>query len=85
MGQPQPVRSAHQLLDRLAFRHQLDWPVNSLEDVPRQARVSRRRFLQTAAASALAGPLILTASSRAAAGDRINLGFIGVGTTVCGR
>jgi predicted dehydrogenase len=43
---------------------------------------TRRQFLQRAAAASLAGPLILTstASARAAPNDRINLGFIGVGT-----
>jgi predicted dehydrogenase len=45
-------------------------------------RISRRRFVQAAAAG-LAGPLVF-ASSRAVRGkeanDRINLGFIGVGT-----
>src|SRR5437867_13149935 len=45
-------------------------------------RVTRRQFIQSAAAAGLAGPLILTSTAalRAAANDRINLGFIGVGT-----
>jgi predicted dehydrogenase len=44
------------------------------------SRVSRRQFLRSAAATGLAGPLLLSRPSRAAAGDRITLGFIGVGT-----
>src|SRR5437868_2982379 len=46
------------------------------------ARVTRRQFIQSAAAAGIAGPLILTSTSslRAAPNDRINLGFIGVGT-----
>ena len=43
-------------------------------------RVTRRQFLQTAAAAGVAGPLVLTAPLRAAPGERIVLGFIGVGT-----
>lgn len=43
-------------------------------------RASRRQFLRSAAATGLAGPLLLSSSSRAAPGDRITLGFIGVGT-----
>ncbi|MEX2114768.1 MAG: Gfo/Idh/MocA family oxidoreductase [Pirellulales bacterium] len=46
------------------------------------AGVSRRRFLHGVIAAGAAGPLILRARSqaRAEANDRINLGFIGVGT-----
>lgn len=40
--------------------------------------VSRREFLHSAAVAA-AGPLILSATSRAEANDRVQLGFIGVG------
>jgi predicted dehydrogenase len=40
--------------------------------------LSRRRFLQTTAAAAVA-PLIVTRSLRAAASERITLGFIGMG------
>src|SRR5579872_1675245 len=45
-------------------------------------RFTRRQFVQSAAAAAMAGPLILSSTSalRAAANERINLGFIGVGT-----
>ena len=45
-------------------------------------RVTRRQFLHSAAAAGVSGPLILTSTSslRAAPSDRINLGFIGVGT-----
>jgi predicted dehydrogenase len=48
----------------------------------RAASLTRRQFIQSAAAASLAGPLLLTSaqSSRAAPSDRINLGFIGVGT-----
>jgi len=41
---------------------------------------SRRRFIAGISAAAVLGPTILTRSARAAAGERINLGFIGVGT-----
>jgi predicted dehydrogenase len=41
--------------------------------------LSRRTFLRTAAASA-AAPLVFSPSSALAANDKINLGFIGVGT-----
>jgi predicted dehydrogenase len=46
------------------------------------AHVTRRQFIQSAAVAAGTGPLLLTSTSplRAAASDRINLGFIGVGT-----
>lgn len=45
-------------------------------------RFTRRQLIQSAAAAGIAGPLILTSTSslRAAPNDRINLGFIGVGT-----
>jgi predicted dehydrogenase len=45
-------------------------------------RFTRRQFIQSAAAAGIAEPLILTSTSslRAAPNDRINLGFIGVGT-----
>lgn len=45
-------------------------------------RVTRRQFIHGAAAAGISGPLILASNSplRAAANDRINLGFIGVGT-----
>jgi predicted dehydrogenase len=48
----------------------------------RQVRFTRRQFIQTATAAGVAGPLMITstASLRAAPNDRINLGFIGVGT-----
>ncbi len=42
--------------------------------------LNRRQFLQGASAAGLAGPLLLSASSRAAANERLTLGFIGVGT-----
>src|SRR6184192_3022289 len=42
--------------------------------------LSRRRFNQGLAASALLGPTILSRVARSAASDRINIGFIGVGT-----
>jgi predicted dehydrogenase len=47
-----------------------------------QVRFTRRQFIQSAAAAGIAGPLILTSTSslHAAPNDRINLGFIGVGT-----
>ncbi len=46
------------------------------------AHVSRRRFLQAAAAATAAGPTILTAlpKARAAASERLTIGVIGVGT-----
>jgi len=46
------------------------------------ARVSRRRFLKTAAAATAVGPTILTAlpKARAAANERLTIGMIGVGT-----
>ncbi len=45
-------------------------------------QVSRRRFVQSLAAAATAGPLLVTslAQARAAANERLALGFIGVGT-----
>jgi predicted dehydrogenase len=48
----------------------------------RPVRFTRRQFIQSATAAGIAGPLILTstASLPAAPNDRINLGFIGVGT-----
>src|SRR5215472_5121482 len=48
----------------------------------RRERLTRRQFIQNATAAGIAGPLILTstASLPAAPNDRINLGFIGVGT-----
>jgi predicted dehydrogenase len=48
----------------------------------RPLRLTRRQFIRSATAAGVAGPLLLasTASLRAAANDRINLGFIGVGT-----
>ena len=48
----------------------------------RPVRFTRRQFIQSATAAGIAGPLIITstASLRAAPNDRINLGFIGVGT-----
>ncbi len=42
--------------------------------------LDRRQFLQGAAAAGFAGPLLLASSSRAAANERLTLGFIGVGT-----
>jgi predicted dehydrogenase len=45
------------------------------------AHLSRRKFVQGAAAASLLGPTILTRHASAApASDRINIGFIGVGT-----
>ena len=45
------------------------------------ARLSRRQFVQSAAAVSLAGPVILSRPALGApAGDRVNIGFIGVGT-----
>ena len=46
------------------------------------ASFTRRQFIQSTAAAGMAGPLFLTSASstRAAPSDRINLGFIGVGT-----
>src|SRR5437868_2572230 len=48
------------------------------------SRISRRQFIKTTAVSGLAGPLILASNSRGAPrpkpSNRINLGFIGVGT-----
>ncbi len=41
---------------------------------------SRRSFLQTAAASTLGGAVLLADEKRAAPGERITLGFIGMGT-----
>ncbi|HZV05071.1 MAG TPA: Gfo/Idh/MocA family oxidoreductase [Gemmataceae bacterium] len=48
----------------------------------RPVRFTRRQFIQSATAAGFAGPLILTSTTslRAAPSDRINLGFIGVGT-----
>src|SRR5687768_798475 len=43
-------------------------------------RLSRRSFVSGITAAAVAGPLILSRSARAAANERITLGFIGVGT-----
>jgi predicted dehydrogenase len=50
--------------------------------MPQSHRVSRRRFLHSAAATGLAGPLLLPAlrADQTGPNDRINLGFIGVGT-----
>jgi predicted dehydrogenase len=47
-----------------------------------RTKISRRRFVQAAAAAAVVGPTILSRPARGqkAAGERINLGFIGVGT-----
>ena len=42
--------------------------------------VSRRRFLGSVAAAGVVGPLVLASSGRGAPSDRINVGFIGVGT-----
>jgi hypothetical protein len=49
------------------------------------AKLSRRRFAQIAGATTLAGPTIVSARAlgredQAAAGERITLGFIGMGT-----
>jgi len=45
------------------------------------ARLSRRRFVQSVAAASLVGPTILSRRAAAAlASERINIGFIGVGT-----
>lgn len=46
------------------------------------AKLSRRSLLQAGAAAALIGPTIITAKARGASGpnDRLNVGFIGVGT-----
>src|SRR5262245_33107010 len=48
----------------------------------RTSCLTRRQFIQSAAVAGVAGPLLLTSASslRAAPSDRINLGFIGVGT-----
>jgi len=49
--------------------------------MPRPSRVSRRQFVQTAAAASIAGPLILVSGGklRAAPNERLNLGVIGTG------
>src|SRR5258707_13351706 len=49
------------------------------------AKLSRRRFAQVAGATTLAGPTIVSARAlgredQATAGERITLGFIGMGT-----
>jgi predicted dehydrogenase len=43
-------------------------------------RLSRRRFVQGVAAASLLGPTIIARHGRAAASERVNIGFIGVGT-----
>jgi predicted dehydrogenase len=44
------------------------------------ARLSRRRFVKGVAAASLLGPAIISRQASAAASERINIGFIGVGT-----
>jgi predicted dehydrogenase len=44
------------------------------------ARHSRRRFIQAVAATSVLGSAIIARSGRCAANERINVGFIGVGT-----
>ncbi len=53
----------------------------------KHTRLTRRQFIQGTAAAGMAGPLLLAANSRlrAAPSERINLGFIGVGTMGSGH